>query len=202
MHRMEIIRNPKPEDLRIGFTPLVSQMPGFYELIDDLSHQASEVYLYELFSQGLCEKLENHEIDIGIAHFLPNLKLFEGHQIKAYEAAVLFPQQVCCFREKLSYNLILNEDRTDKPYNDHLLKNFPAYNLSPLYKKPTQLSPQLALQGHGILIYPEPVAKIINVNNIFTLEEIDKSKGLFGTCIVIQKNPFKSITVSIIKHYI
>jgi len=201
MRRMEIIRNPKSDELKIGFTPIVSQMPGFYELIDDLSQQASEVYLNELSSQSLCEKLENHELDIGIAHFFPSSKSLKTHQIKACEAAVLFPQQVCCFREKLSYNLILDEDKMDKPYNEYVLKNFPAYKLSPLYKGPTQLSPQLALQGRGVLIYPEPVAQIINVNHIFTLEEIDKSKGLFGIFLITQKNSFKPITETIIKHY-
>ena len=117
-------------------------------------------------------------------------------------AAVLYPQQVCCFREKLSYTLILDEDKIDKPYNEYVLKNFPAYKLSPLYKEPTQLSPQLALLGRGVLIYPEPIAQIINANHIFTLEEIDKSKGLFGLCLITQKNSFKRITESIIKHYI
>ena len=202
MHRIETLRNPKSNDLKIGFTPLVSQMPGFYELINDLSNQSSELYLNELSSQSLCEKLQNHELDIGISHFLPKLKSLQAYQIKACNAAVLFPQQVCCFREKLSYNLILNENRTDKPHNEYLLKNFPAYNLTPLYKESTQLSPQLALQGLGILIYPEPTAQIINVNHTFTLEEIGKSKGLFGICIITQKNPFKGITENIIKHYI
>lgn len=202
MYRMEMIRNPKSDDLNIGYTPLVSQMPGFYELIDDLSQQASEVYLNEVSSQSLCEKLENHELDIGIAHFLPSLKSLKSYQIKACNAAVLYPQQVCCFREKLSYTLILDEDKIDKPYNEYVLKNFPAYKLSPLYKEPTQLSPQLALLGRGVLIYPEPIAQIINANHIFTLEEIDKSKGLFGLCLITQKNSFKRITESIIKHYI
>jgi DNA-binding transcriptional LysR family regulator len=193
MCRMEMIRNPKSEDLNIGFTPLVSHMPGFYELIDDLSQQASEVYLNELSSQSLCEKLEKHELDIGVAHFLPSSKSLKTHQIKVCEAAVLYPQQVCCFREKLSYTLILDEDKIDKPYNEYVLKNFPAYKLSPLYKEPTQLSPQLAVQGRGVLIYPEPIAQIINANHIFTLEEIDKSKGLFGIFLITQKNSFKPI---------
>lgn len=201
MRRMEILRSPKSDDLKVGFTSLVSQMPGFYELVNELSNQASEICLDELPSQILCEKLQNHELDIGIAHFRPNLKSLQAHQIKMCNAAVLFPRQVCCFREKLSYNLILSEDKMDKPYNQYLLNNFPSYNLTPLYKRSTQLSPQLALQGGGILIYPEPTAKVININNTFTCEEIEKSKKLFGICMVAQKAPFKQITEVIIKNY-
>lgn len=203
MHRLENLRNPKSSDLKIGFTSLAAQIPGFYELIDDFSSQASEVTLDELSSQSLCERLQNHEVDIGISHFLPTLKSLQSYQIESCSAAVLFPQQVCCFRERLPYNLILNEDKTDKPYNEYLLKNFPTtYNLTPFYKRHTQLSPQLALQGRGILIYPKPTAQIINVNHTFTLEEIEKTKGLFGICIVAQKKPFKGITESIIKKHI
>lgn len=202
MRRIENLRNPKSDDLKIGFTSLVSQMPGFYEFIDALSSQASEIYLDEVSPQSLYEKLHNYEVDIGISHFVPTLKSFQAYRIKSCNAAVLFPQQICCFREKLSYNLILNDDKADKPYNEYLLRNFPAYNLTPLYKEPTQLSPHLALQGRGILIYPEPTAQIININNTFTLEGIERAKGLFGICIITQNKPFKGITENIIKHYI
>lgn len=201
MQRLEVLRNPKLEDLRIGFTSLVSQMPGFYEFINELSTQASEIYLNEMPSQLLCEKLQNQEIDIGISHFLPFSKSLQAYKLKACNAAVLYPQQVCCFIEKKSYNLILGEDKTDKPYNQCLLNSLPSYNLTPLYKSSTQLSPHLALQGHGILIYPEPTAKAINVNNIFTLEEIEKARNLFGMCLVARKNPVKGITDNIVRAY-
>jgi len=201
MSHMANLRNPKSEDLKIGFTSLVSHMSGFYELVDDVSHQASEIYLEELSTQSLYEKLQKQEIDIGISHFLPNQISLQARQINTCNAAVLFPRQVCCFREEFSYHLILNENKTDKPYNKHLLKSFPDYNLIPLYKDPTQLSPQLALQGHGVLIYPEPTAKIINVNHTFTLEEIHKTNGLFGICMMTQKKPLKGLSESILRNY-
>lgn len=201
MSRMEVLRVPKSEELKIGFTSLVSHMPGFYELIDEISQRAARIDLEELSSQSLYEKLKNHEIDIGIAHFLSNQKSLQARQINPCNAAVLFPQQVCCFREKLSYNLILNENKTDKPYNEHLLNSFPAYNLTPFYTGPKQLSPQLALQGLGVLICPEPTAQIININHTFTLEEINKSYGLFGICMITHKKPFKILTENIFRHY-
>ena len=202
MFHMETLRNPKSEDLKIGFTAYVAHMPGFYELINNISNQASKIYLEELSCQNLYEKLQNHEIDIGIMHFIPSQKSLQVCQIKSCNAVVLFPQQICCFREKLTYHLILNEDIIDKPYNEHLLSNFSAYNLIPLYKSSTQLSPQLALQGKGVLIYPEPTAKIVNINNIFTLEEINNSNDLFGIYIVTQKFPFKGLVENIFKDLI
>lgn len=202
MYRIETLRSPKSEDLKIGFTSFAAQIPGFYELIDNLSKEASEIYLDELPSQALCEKLQNQELDMGITHFPPNLTSLFTRQIKVCKAAVLFPQQVCCFIEKMPYNLILNENKLDKTYNQQLLKNFPSYHLIPLYKKSAQLCPQLALQGRGILIYPEPTARIINVNNTFTLEEIDKSRDLFGMYMVTHKNPFKRLTETILQNRI
>lgn len=201
MSRMESLRHPKSEDLKIGFTGLASHMAGFYELIDNLSHQASEIYLEELSSENLYEKLQNHDVDIGIIHFQSYQKSLQVSQIKSCRAAVLFPQQICCFREKLSYQLILNDNKIDKLYNKHLLSSFSDYNLIPLYKRPTQLGPQLALQGQGVLICPEPTAKVINASNIFTLEEINKSEELFGLYIMTQKIPFKSLAENIIKNY-
>ena len=201
IYRMEALRSPKSQELKVGFTPLVSQMPGFYELINDLSNLTPQIYLNELSSQNLCKMLQDYTLDIGITHFTPNLKSLQSHQIKPCKAAVLLPQQVCCFREKTSYYVILNENKMERPYNQHLLKNLTSYHLIPLYKGPSQLSPQMALQGRGILIYPEPNAKIINVNNTFALEEINDSIGLFGICMVTQKKPFKRLTELIIKNY-
>lgn len=191
MHSLEILRGAQSEDLKIGFTSLASQMPGFYELADDLSKEALEIYWDELSSEILCKKLQNHEVDIGIMHFLPHSKSLQSLQISECKATVLFPKQICCFREKMSYNLILNENIFDKVYNEHLLKNLSSYHLTPLYKKSAQLCPQLALQGRGVLIYPEPAAKIINASNSFTLEEINRSKNFFGIYIITNKVCFK-----------
>ena len=106
--------------------------------------------------------------------------------------AVLFPKQICYFREKRSYDLVLEEDKVDKAYNDYLLKKFPAYNLSPVYKGATQLSPQIALQGQGgVLIYPEPVARSVNRDSVFTLEILEKYDEIFGLYVVTSKNPIK-----------
>ncbi len=200
MYRLEVIRNPASSDLKIGFTALSSQIPGFYELIDNLSKQASEIFLDEFWSQDLCEKLQNHELDIGIMHFIPDFKSIQSHPIKTCKAMALFSDQICCFKEKRAYHLILNENKLDKPYNQHLLTKLPSYNLTPLYKEPTQLSFQLALQGEGILIYPEPIAKIMNANNTFTLEQIDKSEDLFGIYMITHKNPLKRLTMNIIRN--
>jgi DNA-binding transcriptional LysR family regulator len=202
MHRLEILRGTLSEDIKIGFTSLASQIPGFYELVDTLSAEASKVCLDELPSQILCEKLQTHEIDIGITHFSPNSKSLQVRQINACKAVVLFPQQICCFREKHSYNLILNENKLDKLYNKYLLKNLGSYHLTPLYKGPNQLCPQLALQGRGVLIYPEPTAKMININNSFTLEEIEKKADLFGIYIITHKTLFKGLIEHIMKNHI
>lgn len=199
MQKLDLLRIPKSDDLKVGFTYFSSQIPGFYELVESLSKETSKIHLDELSSQVLCEQLQNQEIDVGILHFLPDLKSLRAHQITNCKAAVLFPQQICCFKEKKSYKVILNEDKIDKPYNQYLLKKLSSYYLTPLYKESDQLSPQLALQGQGILICPEPTARLINVNNTFTLEEIINFPALFGLYLVTHKNSLKGLPDYIIK---
>lgn len=193
MRSIELIKNPSSNDLKIGYTYLASQLSGFYEILNEFSQQTSDISLEETHSQELFEKLRNGILDVGLIHFPIPTRLFEVQKINKCEAAVLFPKQICCFREKRSYDVILEENKVDKTYNDYLLKNFPAYDLSPVYKGETQLSPQIALQGQGgVLIYPEPVARSVNRDSVFTLEILEEYNEIFGLYVVTPKNPIKT----------
>ena len=189
------INNPK-----VGFTSLVTHIPGFYELINTISDQTLEISLREISCQDLYKKLKTYEIDILITHFVPNPSIFQVRRVKSCNTAVLLPHQICCFREQFPYHIILNDNKVDKTYNEFLLNNFTKYNLRPIYRESSQLSPQLALQGRGILIYPEPTAKIVNINDIFTLENINDSNDLFGIYIITKKNIFDEFIENIVKN--
>ena len=192
MKGIELIRNPSAGDLKIGYTYLASQLSGFYEILNEFSQKISDVCFEENHSQELFEKLKNGALDIGLIHFPTSARLFEVRKITKCEAAVLFPKQICCFREKRSYDVILEENKVEKAYNDYLLKKLPTYNLSPVYKEETQLSPQIALRGRGgVLIFPEPVARFVNRDSVFTLEILKQYDEIFGLYAIALKNPIK-----------
>lgn len=200
MRTMELIRKPQSDELQIGYTYFSSQLPGFYEILDNFSLSGA-VSLEEVHTQELLEKLTTGNIDIGLFHFPLSSNLFKQIKISQCNTAVLFPQQICCFREQRSYDIVLNEDIFERTYNEYILKNFQAYNLSPLYKRTSQLSSQIAASGCGsVLIYPEPVAQSINRGRKFTLEIIENSDKVFGLYATTLKNPIKNLTEKAFAH--
>lgn len=202
MKSIELIRNPGSEDLKVGYTYLASQLSGFYELLNEFSQRIADICLEESHSQELFEKLRNGTLDVGLIHFPIQTRLFEVRKINKCEAAVLLPKQICCFREERAYDVVLEENKIDKAYNDYLLKKFLTYNLSPVYKGEKQFSPQIALQGQGgVLIYPEPVARSINKGNVFSLEILEKYDEIFGLYMVTSKNPIKKTVENVLKYF-
>lgn len=101
MRDIELIKNPSSNNnLKVGYTYLASQLSGFYKLLEEFSQKITDIYLEETHSQKLFEKLRNGTLDIGLIHFPLATRLFTVQKIDRCKAAVLFPKQIYCFREK------------------------------------------------------------------------------------------------------
>jgi DNA-binding transcriptional LysR family regulator len=174
--------------LNIGFTTFSTYIPGFYKLLDVLSKLSLTANLLELSSNDLVQKLQNSEIDIAIVHFPIASRTLNTHKVASTDTVVLLPPEVCCFRENKKYEVILNEDAIDKPYNEYIVKKLSDYNLTPKYLHKTQLAQQNALNNNGVLIYPESLGHIIANTSPFKFETIKSDLNLFGLYLVKPKN--------------
>lgn len=202
LKRLDNLLHKRPS-VRLGFTPIVSQLPGFYNLVNILPRDCFDLSLDEFNSKDLHENLEKSEVDIGIFHFpLPDKKALKHFKINVFNGLALLPESICCLKKNRSYQIVLKEDEVDKPYNDYIMSKLLDYDFQPYYIKSTQFAPQIALMENSVFIQPEHLANVISSNSSLRVENFETTHEMFGIYAVIHKMNSNQSSSQILKKII